>query len=202
MDGGADVDTVTYAFRTASLRVSLDNAANDGDATGEGDNVLRSVENVRGGAGADFLVGNNLVNRLTGGPGDDTLDGGPGADILDGQAGIDTVTYNDRIASVAVILDGRRNDGADPDGNGASTAAEEGDLDVSIENANGGAADDLVRAPIADATANVLRGLGGSDTLKSREGTATVDTLNCGPDTDRFAKDPSDAENGCEVLLP
>jgi Ca2+-binding RTX toxin-like protein len=202
MDGGADVDTVTYAVRSAGVRVSLDNAANDGDAGGEGDNVLDTVENVRGGAGVDVLIGSSAVNRLTGGPDDDILNGKLGADILDGQAGDDTVTYNDRIASVAVTLDGRRNDGADPNGNGTSTAAEEGDLDVSIESAIGGAADDTLRAPVADATANVLRGLGGSDTLNSREGTAAVDTLNCGPGTDRFAKDPSDVQAGCETLLP
>jgi Ca2+-binding RTX toxin-like protein len=59
-----------------------------------------------------------------------------------------------------------------------------------------------MRAPIADATANVFRGLAGNDTLNSREGTATVDTLYCGAGTDQFATDPSDVQTGCEVTLP
>ena len=55
----------------------------------------------------------------------------------------------------------------------------------------------------ANAVPNLLPGLGGNDTLNSREGTATIDTVDCGGGAgDRFAKDPSDAQAGCEIALP
>jgi Ca2+-binding RTX toxin-like protein len=203
-DGGSEVDIVTYANRSAAVRVTINNIANDGDiATNESDNVLDTVENVRGGAGADLLTGNAQANRLLGGNGDDSLNGGDGADVLDGQTGIDTISYANRTARVAVTLDGLRNDGADPNANGISNGAEEGDQDLNIENATGGDGPDILRAVVADAVVNVLRGLAGDDTLEAREGTATVDNLVCGDGTaDQFAADPSDTQAGCEVVLP
>jgi len=39
------------------------------------------------------LTGNNLVNDIDGGAGDDTLIGGAGDDVLDGGDGIDTLDY-------------------------------------------------------------------------------------------------------------
>jgi RTX calcium-binding nonapeptide repeat (4 copies) len=143
------------------------------------------------------------VNLLNGGPGNDTLNGRLGADILNGADGIDTITYADRTGPIAVSLDGTANDGADPDQNGKSSAAEEGDRDRNVENAEGGLGDDILRAPMVNAVANVLRGLAGDDRLNAREGTATVDTLDCGTGgADRFAKDPSDTQAGCEIALP
>jgi hemolysin type calcium-binding protein len=204
IDGGADVDTATYASRTANVRVTIGGGADDGEiASNEGDNVTGTVENVTGGGGADVLRGTAAANLLTGGPGDDTLNGRLGKDILNGQDGIDTITYADRTAGVAVSLDGVANDGADPDGNGKSTVAEEGDRDRSIENAEGSTGDDILRATAANAVANLLRGLAGDDRLNAREGTATVDTLDCGTGAgDRFAKDPSDTQAGCEIAIP
>jgi Ca2+-binding RTX toxin-like protein len=202
IDGGADADTATYASRTAALRVSLDDLANDGE-TGEGDNVKSTVEDVRGGAGADTLLGSGAANRLIGGGGDDTLNGRLGVDTLDGLGGLDTITYSDRTTPVAVTLDGKRNDGADPNGDGKSTKAEEGDMDRRVENASGGDGADILRAPLANGVVNVLRGFDGDDTLNAREGTATVDSLLCGPGAgDRFAKDPADTQGACEVSLP
>ena len=66
----------------------------------------------------------------------------------------------------------------------------------------GGDAGDILRAPDADAIVNVLRGGIGNDTLSAREGTATLDSLFCGPGTDSFAKDPADLQNLCETALP
>jgi Ca2+-binding RTX toxin-like protein len=202
MNGSGNIDTVTYASRSAALRVSLDDLANDGEA-GEGDNVEATVENVRGGSGPDVLIGSADPNTFLAGGGGDVLNGRLGGDVLDGQAGVDTLTYADRTNRVAVTIDGKRNDGADPNQDGKSTTAEEGDLDRSIENATGGSGNDILRATVANAVANLLRGGGGDDTIKTREGTATVDQLLCGPGAgDQYAKDPSDTENGCEVALP
>src|SRR5206468_2648379 len=50
MSGGAGVDTANYSGRTAAVTVTLDGAANDGEA-GEGDNV--DTEKVLGGSADD-----------------------------------------------------------------------------------------------------------------------------------------------------
>jgi Ca2+-binding RTX toxin-like protein len=201
-DGGPNIDTATYATRTAPLRVKVDNVPNDGEVA-EGDDVRTTVENLLGGNGPDVLTGSGQPNSIDAGEGDDLIDGGAGQDTLDGGGGVDTISYADRNNRVAVNLDGKRDDGADPDGNGSSGTAEEGDKDLDIENATGGAAGDSLRATAADTVRNILRGLAGDDTLNSRGGTTTVDTLDCGPGVgDRFAKDPSDGQTNCEVALP
>ncbi len=159
-------------------------------------------DELEGAADADVLRGGDQTDRLLAGPGDDSLDGGTGPDTLNGMLGIDTITYATRTAPVAATLDEIRNDGADPNTNGISTAGEEGDLDRGVENVTGGDAGDILRAPAADAVANILRGALGNDTLTAREGTATLDSLFCGPGTDSFAKDPADIQNLCETALP
>ncbi len=201
MHGGDDLDIANYQSRTADLVVEIDNLPNDG-ATNEGDNVVEDVENVRGGAGDDELIGSSAANSLIGEDGNDSLNGRLGADTLNGQAGVDTIVYFGRTVPVAVNLDEARNDGSDRDGNGTSTTAEEGDLDRSIENADGGSANDILRARTGSVP-NLLRGFGGDDTLLARDGTAAIDTLQCGAGTgDRVAKDPSDVDVGCEIALP
>jgi len=79
--GGPDIDTMSYASRTANVTVTLNGSADDG-LSGEGDNVQATVENVVGGFGADKLTGSSLNNTLTGGPGNDTLAGKGGADTF------------------------------------------------------------------------------------------------------------------------
>src|SRR5262249_31505359 len=71
--GGADVisggdgdDVADYSSRTSDLSVSLDGAANDGQA-GEKDNVEPDVEDIWGGSGDDRLTGNELDNAIDGG---------------------------------------------------------------------------------------------------------------------------------------
>ncbi len=186
------------------MRVTINDVANDGDiATNESDNVMTTVENVRGGSVADVLNGSPASNRLIGGAGDDSLNGGEGADVLDGQAGSDTANYAGRAEAVAVTLDGLRNDGADPNGNGISTVAEEGDLDLGIENVSGGSGSDILRAPVADAVATSCAASTATTRWTPARGRATVDTLACGNGAaDRVAKIPADAQSGCEVSLP
>lgn len=50
------------------------------------------IENARGAAAADILIGNDVANVLSGRNGDDTLSGGAGADTLYGGLGTDTMT--------------------------------------------------------------------------------------------------------------
>jgi Ca2+-binding RTX toxin-like protein len=98
--GGDGVDTVSYQGGTASVRVDVDNVADDGRQAPalEGDNVRLDIENVTGGAGNDSLFGNAVANVLVGNAGvdvisadagDDFLFGGTGLDPLNGGAGTD-----------------------------------------------------------------------------------------------------------------
>ncbi|MEW6645851.1 MAG: cadherin-like domain-containing protein [Pseudomonadota bacterium] len=100
LDGGAGSDTVDYGDSAAGVRVSL----RGGDAEGD---VLINIENLSGSAHDDVLIGDDGVNRLDGGAGNDILDGGAGDDVLFGGAGRD------------VLLGGTGNDyldgGADDD---------------------------------------------------------------------------------------
>ena len=209
LDGRAGIDTMTYAGRTENLAIILDNARNDGaDTNGNGGSSTleegdedQSIENAIGGSGNDRVTGNARSNTVRGGDGDDVVDGGPGGDTVDGGNGTDTMFYGFRSAAdrVAVILDGARNDGSDPDGNGVSAAGEENDRDVAIENATGGSGNDLLTG---NPSLNVLDGRTGNDLLRGRDFTALVDRLLCGLGSDSTTSDPSDDRVGCEVVLP
>jgi Ca2+-binding RTX toxin-like protein len=117
--GGAGTDGVSYATRTASLNITLDNVANDGQLLlaipfpiFENDNVQNSVENVSTGAGNDVVTASQVVaannvfaggagnDRFTGhagndsficGDGNDTAIGGAGNDVLNGGNGNDVL---------------------------------------------------------------------------------------------------------------
>lgn len=93
LQGGAGTDTADYSDRTStsvSLSLSLDGSPNDG-ASGENENLGSDIENLRGGAGNDTLIGNASGNSLYGGGGNDTLLGGDDTDLLFGEAGDDTL---------------------------------------------------------------------------------------------------------------
>ena len=90
-DGGSGFDTLQYGFTfTDGINVTLNDVADDGRA-GEGDNVLTSIDGVRGTAGPDVLTGDDDTNTFTGGSGDDVLNGLAGSDLLFGGAGFDMI---------------------------------------------------------------------------------------------------------------
>ena len=152
-NGGAGIDTADYGSRTASVTASLDGSANDGE-TVEVDNVKPDIERLLGGSGDDTLTGNNAVNVLEGGAGDDLLDPGKGeGDQLLGGSDIDTVTYSARTAPVTIDLDGVADDGE---------LGENDLVDSDIENLTGGAANDRLTGA---AGANMLSGGAGNDVL-------------------------------------
>jgi hypothetical protein len=97
--GGAGSDSVLYGDRTAPVSVSLDDAANDGQA-GEGDNVRSDVENIYGGQGNDTLTGNSAPNLLDGSGGDDVIFDGGGRDRVFGGDGNDTITSFDGVEDI------------------------------------------------------------------------------------------------------
>jgi Ca2+-binding RTX toxin-like protein len=108
-EGGAGVDTVTYAGRVVAVNATIDGAADDGDTIGpiggdaepgdgRRDNIETDVENVEGGGGDDVLRGDPDANRLEGGGGADVVFGGDGTgadDTLSGGGGNDSVHGGD-----------------------------------------------------------------------------------------------------------
>ncbi|MEL6477781.1 MAG: M10 family metallopeptidase C-terminal domain-containing protein [Pseudomonadota bacterium] len=62
-----------------------------GEAAGD---VFNSIENLRGGAGIDFLYGDGATNIIQGGAGSDRTYGRAGDDILEGGAGFDKLYGN------------------------------------------------------------------------------------------------------------
>jgi Ca2+-binding RTX toxin-like protein len=100
LNGGSGLDTISYQYATAGVKVSLNTTA--AQATGgSGSDTLVSIENLTGSAYADTLIGNAAANVLNGLGGTDTLNGGGGNDTLrtpglgfkslDGGTGIDTL---------------------------------------------------------------------------------------------------------------
>jgi Ca2+-binding RTX toxin-like protein len=197
LNGGDGVnDAVDYTFRTASLKVTIDGIADDGEA-GEGDNVQSNVENVLGGTGNDWLVGSAGANLLFGFHGDDRLDGGLGADELYGGPGDDEVDYRNRTAPLTVTLDGAPNDGQAGEGDSVGAWGD-------IERVVGGAGNDTLIGSSASDNLNgmdgddVLTGGKGSDELYGGKGADTIysadftisvpngyaDTVGCGQDSD------------------
>ena len=163
LDGSFDVDTVSYAARTARVVVDLDGVADDGDpAASEHDNANASVENVVGGAGNDDLTGNALPNSLIGNGGgdnligldnDDLLQGGLGTDVMEGDPGTDTASYETHTVRVVATLDGVANDGA---------TGENDNVKTDVENLIGGSGNDSLTGSGAP---NVIRGGAGNDTI-------------------------------------
>ena len=95
LSGGKGLDAAEYDDEL-SVRVSLDNRANDGVSDpligGPADNVRADVEGVLGGESADILIGNAAPNEFIGGGGNDRLIGKKGADGLIGGRGNDVLT--------------------------------------------------------------------------------------------------------------
>ncbi|MBP1807421.1 peroxidase family protein [Rubellimicrobium aerolatum] len=94
MNGGAGVDTASYAAFTRALTIDL--AIANTRVTGSAEDAaafdtLAGIENLIGGTGDDTFFGSTAANSLSGGDGNDTLSGGNGNDILSGDAGSDTL---------------------------------------------------------------------------------------------------------------
>jgi Ca2+-binding RTX toxin-like protein len=105
LDGGGGTDTVDYRGRHAKLTVTVGGGANDGEK-GEGDNVVKTIEIVFGGAGADKLTAGVKAAVLHGSGGADVLIGGKGKDYLDGGEASDTakrVGRGDRVVSCRIV---------------------------------------------------------------------------------------------------
>jgi Ca2+-binding RTX toxin-like protein len=98
LDGGAGTDYVDYTSATSGVTVNL--AAGTASGGGAGNDTLLNIEQVRGSAYNDTIMGGDVGlfiyglegnddlrggTYLYGGPGTDYLDGGPGGDDLHGD---------------------------------------------------------------------------------------------------------------------
>jgi Ca2+-binding RTX toxin-like protein len=172
MDGGAGSDTVDYSGATGAITVDLVQTGRQVIGGGYDFDTLVNIENIVGGAGADWMKGNSADNRLDGGTGNDTLEGGAGNDTLNGGDGEDTANY---YGTAAVKVDLRLNNVSQ------NTLGSGWDTVTDIENVNGGSNWDTIDGSegankLWGWTGNdSLNGHGGNDTLDGGEGNDTLD---------------------------
>lgn len=224
--GGEGIDSVVLG--STHDDVTLDDVANDGGASGEGDNIRSDVENLDGGGGNDVLTGDADANRLEGGPGTDELRGGGGADDLIGDKGADAlfggadfdrVTYPElptmalpSSADQQVSLDDVADDGVQGEGDNVHSDVEDvfagagRDTVSGNDNPNvldGGAGDDTVTG---GGGADTLFGGAGLDVMLARDG--LPDRVECNADGGSATVDITDTVLGCapvdasDALIP
>jgi serralysin len=107
MDGGLGSDTVDYSAAGAALSIDLRSVTQTATG-GLGTDLLISIENVIGGAFADFIVGNTSANTIYGGAGADSIYTQEGDDFAYGGAGDDYILGRD---GNDTIYGGNNNDG-------------------------------------------------------------------------------------------
>ncbi len=155
IDGGDGSDRLSFTASSAAVSVDLSALS----ATGEGTDVVRSVNAVVGSSFDDRLTGDADANAIDGGGGRDVIAGLAGDDALAGGAGVDTVTYAASPGPLTVSLR-------------SGTAVGDGADQLSgLENVVGSAFDDVLSG---DAAANVLDGGPGADTVSFAAAPAPV----------------------------
>ena len=177
--GGDGIDWAVFGDGPSQVDLML----TDPQETGHGLDYLEEIENLLGGAGADWFAGDYGANVLEGrgGPdtligrgGDDTLRGGSGNDMLwgdtgndviDGGEGTDTVLY---LGETAVRVD-LGNPYAQVTGQGT-------DVLRNVENVTGSSAADTLSGNsganqlVGGTGFDILKGGGGNDTLWGDKG--------------------------------
>ena len=99
VDGGANDngvgDLVSFAYTNKNIKadLSFNTGANENvvQISGDGNIIIKNIENLKGGFGNDILIGNNDINTIYGGTGNDTLVGKGSNDYLDG--GVDEYSH-------------------------------------------------------------------------------------------------------------
>ncbi len=166
VDGGGGYDMAFYWFAEKAVTVDLAK----GEASGNGKDVLKSIEGVQGGDFDDVLRGDDKGNILWGEDGNDTIDGRGGNDELDGEEGDDTLTggpgdydsinYSEAVQGVAVDL-------------AAGTGSGSGqDVIRGIEGVSGTPFDDEL---VGSDGVNYIFGSAGDDNIQAGAGDDEVD---------------------------
>ncbi len=112
LDGAGGTDTADYSDKSAAVSVTLNGATEATVTVGiVAEDVIKNIENLLGGSGADSFIGDAGKNSLAGGSGsdhlwgmggNDTLAGGTGSDTLDGGDGADRFVFNAKLGSTNV----------------------------------------------------------------------------------------------------
>jgi Ca2+-binding RTX toxin-like protein len=196
-DGGAGVDTLSYAGASAGVTDDLQSGTVSAGSSGE---TAVNFENFVGTDFSDTVFGTSGVNRIETGAGVDAIFGRGGADWIDGGSGFDYVYFDFTTASqpiVANLLTGQ--------GGGAIA----GSTLLNIEGVTGGAGNDTLTAGngggyLAGGAGNdVLTGGLGNDT---EIGGAGHDTFYGSPgadaitDTDNAVFDYSGSPGGVSLI--
>lgn len=168
LDGGHGRDLAMFVDSSRGVHADL----STGEATGQGNDRMMSVEIAFGTFFNDVLNGDDHANTLAGGPGDDELHGlegddhlrsgegaGAGTDLLDGGEGLDTANYYLAWDPVQADL---------TTGQAVTSGI---DTLESIENLFGSKHNDVL---IGNDENNVIQGSQGDDVMDSRGGTDTA----------------------------
>ena len=173
--GGSGFDTVSYEERDGNVTVTLDGAANDGEA-GENDTVGTDVEGIESGNGNDTLTGSGVDNDLSGGNGNDTLSGGGGDDDLSGDDGDDTLSGG---VESDELSGGDGNDTITAEDGNDEVFAGNGNDTITGGNGNGatgGPANTLsIAGSMAPSVVGAATALGGTGTPNGANGQVTID---------------------------
>ncbi|HEV2813598.1 MAG TPA: hypothetical protein VGW10_10125, partial [Solirubrobacteraceae bacterium] len=110
--------------RTEPVFVTIGDGPNDGEAD-ENDDVQADVEYVRGGSGADTLIGSEAGERLAGLTGADTVDGRGGVDLVQG----DGADAEGLVDAGNVVIGGAGRDRLEGSEGPDDLRADDGDLD-------------------------------------------------------------------------
>jgi Ca2+-binding RTX toxin-like protein len=142
IDGGADIDDVSFASVSTGVQASLLTLRALHDSVTD---TLAGIENLRGTGWADTLIGD---------AGSNVVDGGAGPDLLDGGNGIDTVAFGSLSAPVNLQL-----------ATGLAVSGGVTDTVAGFENAEGSGYNDTLGG---DANDNRISGGKGNDSLLRR----------------------------------
>ncbi len=174
LDGVFGADTADFASSAGGVSADL----TAGTATGEGDDRLRSIENLSGSGYADTLVGNEDDNDIDGRAGSDTLQGAGGDDVFIGGTGDDIFEGGE--GSDAINF-GRSRTGIQADLGTGLITGEGDDAAAGVEHILGSTKVDLLTG---DGSSNYLNGRsgfdliyggGGEDVLVGLKGDDTID---------------------------
>ncbi len=171
IDGGAFIDPLNGLdsnranYNGAGAAVTVDLAL--GTATGgAGNDTLVNINQVRGSAYGDTLLGSNRTDYS------ELFEGRAGNDTIDGRGGFDTVRFDSATTGVVVDLAA----GTASDGLGGNDSL------VGIEGAQGGLYNDILTGGnaangvvVSDGLSEVFRGGAGNDTIDGGQGYDRVD---------------------------
>jgi len=176
LDGAAGNDTVSYAFASSGVTVSLATSASQATG-GSGSDTLVGIEHLIGSGFNDNLTGNAANNVLDSGAGSDFLNGGVGADTMLGGDGIDAYCVDhagDLVSESNGSLASGGNDVVYSYLAAYTLTANVERLRLMLAGASNGTGNGLDNTLYAGAGNNILDGAAGTDTVSYAFATAGV----------------------------